>query len=76
MIMRAVPTASSVDEAKEIVFGNWLRRIEEHHLKYSGNPILDILDIGCSVGFGTRQLADKFPTAKVTVSKFPLLLLP
>ncbi|XP_004150323.1 uncharacterized protein LOC101215871 [Cucumis sativus] len=66
MIMRAVPTASSVDEAKEIVFGNWLRRIKEHHLKYSGNPILDILDIGCSIGFGTRQLADEFPTAKVT----------
>lgn len=76
MIMRAVPNASSVDEAKKVVFGNWLRTIEEHHLKYSGNSILDILDIGCSIGFGTRQLADKFPTAKVTVSKFTLLYLP
>ncbi|XP_022149774.1 uncharacterized protein LOC111018123 isoform X2 [Momordica charantia] len=66
MIMRAVPDASSVDEAKEIVFGNWLRTIEEHHLQYSENPILDILDIGCSVGLSTRQLADKFPLAKVT----------
>ncbi|XP_022985996.1 uncharacterized protein LOC111483862 [Cucurbita maxima] len=66
MIMRAVPTATSVDEAKKVVFGNWLRTIEEHHLQYSKNPILDILDIGCSIGFGTRQLADKFPTAKVT----------
>lgn len=76
MIMRAVPNASSVDEAKKVVFGNWLRTIEEHHQQYSGNPILDILDVGCSIGYGTRQLADKFPTAKVTVSKFTFLDLP
>lgn len=69
MVMRAVPEASSLDEAKEVVFGNWLRTVDEHHRQYSGNPILHILDIGCSIGLSTRYLADKFPLAKTTVSK-------
>ncbi|XP_038902342.1 uncharacterized protein LOC120088975 [Benincasa hispida] len=65
MVMRAVPNASCLDEAKEVVFGNWLQRIDEHHMKYSSNnPILDILDIGCSIGLSTTYLADKFPSAK------------
>ncbi|XP_022149776.1 uncharacterized protein LOC111018124 [Momordica charantia] len=66
MVMRAVPEASSLDEAKEVVFGNWLRTVDEHHRQYSGNPILHILDIGCSIGLSTRYLADKFPLAKTT----------
>ncbi|XP_011098030.1 uncharacterized protein LOC105176814 [Sesamum indicum] len=64
---RAIPSASSVDEANQIVRGNWLQAIESHHQKYSGNStIREILDIGCSVGVSTRFLADKFPSAKVT----------
>lgn len=66
---RAIPDASTVDEANEIVRGNWLNAIELHHQRYSGNlKIRDILDIGCSVGVSTRYLADKFPSAKLTVS--------
>ncbi|KAK4385988.1 Arsenite methyltransferase [Sesamum angolense] len=64
---RAIPSASSVDEANQIVRGNWLQAIESHHQKHSGNStIREILDIGCSVGVSTRFLADKFPSAKVT----------
>ncbi|KAK4420917.1 Adaptin ear-binding coat-associated protein 2 [Sesamum alatum] len=64
---RAIPSASSLDEANQIVRGNWLQVIEIHHQKYSGNSaIREILDIGCSVGVSTRFLADKFPSAKVT----------
>lgn len=75
MVMRAVPDASSLDEAKEVVFGNWLRQVDEHHRQYSENhPILDILDIGCSIGLSTRYLADKFPMAKTTVSNFKVRL--
>ncbi|GAV60146.1 DUF1681 domain-containing protein/Methyltransf_11 domain-containing protein [Cephalotus follicularis] len=67
MVRRAIPYASSLDEANQIMRGNWLRAIEEHHLQYSGNSIIrDILDIGCSVGVSTRFLAEKFPAAKVT----------
>ncbi|KAF5732532.1 hypothetical protein HS088_TW17G00059 [Tripterygium wilfordii] len=67
MAMRAIPDASSLDEANQIVRGNWLQAIDQHHLQYSGNSgIKDILDIGCSVGVSTRFLADKFPSAKVT----------
>ncbi|KAI4333886.1 hypothetical protein L6164_018640 [Bauhinia variegata] len=67
MVRRALPDASSVDEANQILRGNWLQAIEQHHLQYSGTSMIgDILDIGCSVGVSTRHLADKFPTAKVT----------
>ncbi|XP_023752264.1 uncharacterized protein LOC111900612 [Lactuca sativa] len=67
MVRRAIPDASSLDEANEIVRGNWLNAIEKHHQQYSGNlEIKDILDIGCSVGVSTRFLADKFPSAKLT----------
>jgi hypothetical protein len=69
MTRRAIPYASSLDEANKIVRGNWLQAIEQHHLQYSGNSMIrDILDIGCSVGVSTGYLADKFPSAKVTVS--------
>ena len=69
MARRAIPDASSLDEANEILRGNWLQVIEQHHLQYSGNSMIrDILDIGCSVGVSTGYLADKFPSAKVTVS--------
>lgn len=64
---RAIPDASSLDEAIEIVRGNWLRAIEQHHQQYSGkSTVEDILDIGCSVGWSTRFLANKFPTANIT----------
>ncbi|KAK7830454.1 putative phycocyanin operon protein w [Quercus suber] len=67
MARRAIPDASSLDEANEIIRGNWLQAIEQHHLQYSGNStIRDILDVGCSVGVSTGYLADKFPSAKVT----------
>ncbi|KAK4577760.1 hypothetical protein RGQ29_028038 [Quercus rubra] len=66
MARRAIPDASSLDEANEIIRGNWLQAIEQHHLQYSGNStIRDILDVGCSVGVSTGYLADKFPSAKV-----------
>nr|ACN28520.1 unknown [Zea mays]ACR38298.1 unknown [Zea mays] len=62
---RAIPEATSIEEANQIVRGNWLNVIEEHHLKYSGNcQVNDILDIGCSVGVSTRYLAEKFPSAQ------------
>uniref|UniRef100_J3N1B8 Methyltransferase type 11 domain-containing protein n=2 Tax=Oryza brachyantha TaxID=4533 RepID=J3N1B8_ORYBR len=62
---RAIPDAGSIEEANQIVRGNWLNAVEEHHLKYSGNcQINDILDVGCSVGVSTRYLAEKFPSAK------------
>ncbi|XP_061367318.1 uncharacterized protein LOC133310403 isoform X2 [Gastrolobium bilobum] len=67
MARRAVPNASSVDEANQILHGNWLHAIDQHHIQYSETSMIgDILDIGCSVGVSTRYLADKFPTAKVT----------
>ncbi|KAL3509221.1 hypothetical protein ACH5RR_028622 [Cinchona calisaya] len=67
MVRRAIPYASSLDEANQIVRGNWLKAIEEHHQKYSQDIVIrDILDIGCSVGVSTRFLADKFPAAKLT----------
>ena len=31
MVRRAIPTASSVDEATQILRGNWLNAIEQHH---------------------------------------------
>ncbi|CAK9143368.1 unnamed protein product [Ilex paraguariensis] len=69
MVRRAIPNASSLDEANQIVRGNWLQAIEQHHQQHSGNSMIrDILDIGCSVGVSTRYLADNFPSAKVTVS--------
>lgn len=68
MVRRAIPYASSLDEANQIVRGNWLEAIEKHHQQHSGNSeIGDVLDIGCSVGVSTRFLADKFASAKVTV---------
>ncbi|EYU30785.1 hypothetical protein ABFS82_08G207300 [Erythranthe guttata] len=67
MVRRAIPNASSLDEANQIVRGNWLQAIETHHNQYSGySSIQDILDIGCSVGVSTRFILDKFPSAKVT----------
>eukprot|EP00262_Sarcandra_glabra_P020353 TRINITY_DN8059_c0_g1_i1.p1 TRINITY_DN8059_c0_g1~~TRINITY_DN8059_c0_g1_i1.p1 ORF type:complete len:368 (-),score=53.30 TRINITY_DN8059_c0_g1_i1:192-1295(-) len=67
MVKRAIPNASSLDEAIQIVRGNWLQAIKQHHLKYSGNSTInDILDIGCSIGASTRFLADRFPSAQVT----------
>lgn len=67
MSRRAIPNASSLDEAIDMVRGNWLKAIERHHLQYSNKSFIgDILDIGCSVGVSTRYLADKFPSAKVT----------
>lgn len=68
MVRRAIPDASSLDEANQIVRGNWLEAIEKHHMIYSGDLVIrDILDIGCSVGVSTRFLADKFPSATLTV---------
>lgn len=67
MVRRAIPDASSLDEANQIVRGNWLEAIERHHIQYSGDLIIrDILDIGCSVGVSTRFLAHKFPSATLT----------
>ncbi|KAF9597056.1 hypothetical protein IFM89_015247 [Coptis chinensis] len=64
---RAIPNASSVDEANQVVCGNWLQAIEQHYQLCSVNSTInDILDIGCSVGVSTRFLADRFPSAKVT----------
>ncbi|CAA6673752.1 unnamed protein product [Spirodela intermedia] len=63
---RAVPNAS-VEEANDIVRGRWLDAIEQHHQRHSRNLIIsDILDIGCSVGFSTRCLASRFPSARLT----------
>lgn len=67
IVRRAIPYASSLDEANQIVRGNWLKAIESHHKQHSGGLIVkNILDIGCSVGVSTTFLADKFPTAEVT----------
>lgn len=67
MVRRAIPDASSLNKANEVVRGNWLRAIEQHHQQHSGNSaIRDILDVGCSVGVSTRFLADKFPSANIT----------
>ncbi|XP_052207554.1 uncharacterized protein LOC127811593 [Diospyros lotus] len=66
MVRRAIPDASSHDEANQIVRGNWLEAIEKHHEQHSKNKVInDILDVGCSVGVSTRYLASKFPSAKV-----------
>ncbi|KAM7275996.1 hypothetical protein ACFE04_017862 [Oxalis oulophora] len=67
MVRRAIPEASSVEEANSVWRGNWLKAIEQHHLQHSKDSTIgDILDIGCSVGVSTRFLADHFPSAKVT----------
>ncbi|XP_047946077.1 uncharacterized protein LOC125192521 [Salvia hispanica] len=67
MARRSVPSAPSLQEANQIVRGNWLQAIEDHHLKHSGGlQIGQVLDIGCSVGVSTRFLAEKFPSAKIT----------
>nr|GMD92745.1 uncharacterized LOC107793530 [Ipomoea batatas] len=51
MELRAIPDANSLDEASQVVRGNWLDAIEKHHKQYSGGfAIRDILDIGCSIG--------------------------
>ncbi|XP_019107377.2 uncharacterized protein LOC104903532 isoform X2 [Beta vulgaris subsp. vulgaris] len=69
---RAIPDASSLDEAIEVVRGNWLRVIEKHHQQYSRNSTVgNILDIGCSIGWSTRFLADKYPSANVTLHECP-----
>ncbi|KAJ3684490.1 hypothetical protein LUZ61_013654 [Rhynchospora tenuis] len=64
---RAIPDASSIEEASQRVRGPWLSAIENHHSKYSGHKceIKDVLDIGCSVGVSCRFLAEKFPSASV-----------
>ncbi|WOL04297.1 hypothetical protein Cni_G13018 [Canna indica] len=63
----AAPNASTIQEANEIVRGNWLKAVEDHWQCYSGNSkINDILDVGCSVGVSTRYLSEKFPSANVT----------
>ncbi|XP_020396899.1 demethylmenaquinone methyltransferase [Zea mays] len=62
---RAIPEATPIEEASQIIRDNWLNVIEEHHLKYSGNSqVNDILDIGCSIGVSTRYLTEKFPSAQ------------
>ncbi|CAN4087270.1 unnamed protein product [Withania somnifera] len=67
IVRRAIPYASSLDEANQIVSGNWLGAIEKHHQQYSADfSIRDILDIGCSVAVSTGYLADRYPSAKVT----------
>ncbi|VFQ88002.1 unnamed protein product [Cuscuta campestris] len=67
MELRAIPNAKSLDEASQIVRGNWLDTIEKHHEKYSGGvEIGDILDIGCSIGVSTRYLSDRYPSANVS----------
>ncbi|GAB2233091.1 hypothetical protein Droror1_Dr00002306 [Drosera rotundifolia] len=69
MVRRAIPDASSLHEVNEIVHGNWLRTIDEHHQQYSSNStIKNILDVGCSVGVSTRFLADKFPLVPRIIS--------
>ncbi|XP_037448163.1 uncharacterized protein LOC119317766 [Triticum dicoccoides] len=70
---RAIPEATSIEEANQIVRGNWMNAIEEHHLKHGGEncQINDILDIGCSVGVSTRYLAERFPSAKAVGLDLP-----
>lgn len=69
MEKRTIPEAPTIEDATEIVRGNWLQAIEQHHNQHSGNTVVKgILDIGCSVGVSTRFLADKLPSAEVTVS--------
>ena len=65
---RAIPDASSTDEANQVVRGNWLKAIDDHHLQFGNSEIKDIIDIGCSVGVSTKCLADKYPSANITVS--------
>ncbi|XP_022750827.1 uncharacterized protein LOC111299708 isoform X2 [Durio zibethinus] len=67
MTRRAIPYASSNEEATQELRGNWLQAIKQHHMKHSGNATIEtILDIGCSVGLSATFLADEFPSAKVT----------
>nr|GLL45479.1 uncharacterized protein LOC109168033 [Ipomoea trifida] len=67
MELRAIPDANSLDEASQVVRGNWLDAIEKHHKQYSGGfAIRDILDIGCSIGMSTRCLASRYPSANLT----------
>ncbi|XP_057746501.1 uncharacterized protein LOC130965758 [Arachis stenosperma] len=48
MAMRAIPEASSADEANEIMCENWICAIEQHHIAYLGtSTVFDILDIRC-----------------------------
>lgn len=63
---RALPDASSTDEANQVLRGNWLKAVNEHHLQFGNSKIKDVLDIGCSVGVSTRYLAEKYPSAKIT----------
>lgn len=73
MIIRAIPAAKNLEEANQVLRGNWLKAIENHHYAHLGScEIRDILDVGCSVGVSTRCLADRFPSAQVTVSFFTL----
>ncbi|XP_072958422.1 uncharacterized protein [Typha angustifolia] len=72
MTRRAIPDASSAEEATQILRGGWLNAIEEYRQQYSANTAVnDILDIGCSIGVGTDCLAEKYPTAKVTIHECP-----
>ncbi|KAI4363858.1 hypothetical protein MLD38_020025 [Melastoma candidum] len=67
LFVRAIPEASSKEEASLVIRGNWLKAIRQHLERHSGNlAVNDILDIGCSVGISTNHLADAFPSAHVT----------
>ncbi|CAI8613702.1 unnamed protein product [Vicia faba] len=67
---RLIPTASSVDEATQIICGNCLNAIEQHHLQRLKTSAIDkILDIGCSFGVSSRYLANNLMHAiEITVS--------
>lgn len=48
-----------------------MQAISSHHQMYSGGQgVSSVLDIGCSIGDSTRELADWFPDAHVTVSTY------
>ena len=69
MCLRTFPEASSARDATHMLRRGWLEAIRCHHLAHSGGrQVASILDVGCSVGLSTEQLADFYPQAEVTVS--------
>ncbi|XP_024370802.2 uncharacterized protein [Physcomitrium patens] len=67
MMLRTTPTAKSAAEATQVLRSAWLQAISSHHQMYSGGQgVSSVLDIGCSIGDSTRELADWFPDAHVT----------